>query len=207
MNRKTVTGLMLGVLITFLGAGSSVVLAHGGGQTMGSGHGAYGMGHMGMMGMMAGSEMMGSPRMMGGMGHRGMMHMMHRRSGMMGMGPLGMLDLSDEQRAKVRKIQDDLRKRHWNTMGKIMDEQSELRELFVSEKRDPKAIGAVYGKIFDYKQQMIEEKIEARNRMHAVLTEEQRKQLKQMRRGMRGPGHRDSMSRGGMMGSSGTIGG
>jgi Spy/CpxP family protein refolding chaperone len=125
---------------------------------------------------------------------------MHMGSGIMGMGPLHMLDLSDEQRAELRKIQDNLRKRHWTTMGKIMDEQSELRELFDSETPGAKVIGAVYGKIFDYRQQMIEEKIEAMNRMRAVLTKEQWEQLKQMRRGMRGSGHRGMRHGSGMGG-------
>lgn len=199
MNRKTVTGLTLGVLIAVLGAGASVVLAHGTGQMTGSGHGGYAMGPMGMMDMMAGAGMMSGSHRMGGMGHMGMMH---RGPGTMGIGPLGMLDLSDEQRTTIRKLQNDLRKRHWNTMGQIMDEQSELRELFAGEQHDPKAIGAVYGKIFDYRRQMIEEKIEAMNRMRAILTEEQQKRLKQMRRGMRSPrGH------GGMMGSGWGMGG
>ncbi len=188
MNSKVVTGLMAGVLVTSLGAGSSMVFAHHSGH-MQSRHGAYGMGHMGMMGM--------GPGMMG---HMGQMPRMHMGSGIMGMGPLHMLDLSDEQRAELRKIQDNLRKRHWTTMGKIMDEQSELRELFDSETPGAKVIGAVYGKIFDYRQQMIEEKIEAMNRMRAVLTKEQWEQLKQMRRGMRGSGHRGMRHGSGMGG-------
>ncbi|MFQ6021968.1 MAG: Spy/CpxP family protein refolding chaperone [Acidiferrobacterales bacterium] len=205
VGKKTIAGLLLGVLITFLIAiGSSMVLAHGGGQMRGSGFGmGSGMGSMGM----------GGPGMMG-FGHRHHQHhmpmmggigMMGMGPGMMGMGPLWMLDLSDDQRTKLHKIQDELRKTHWNTMGKIMDESSKLSELFAADKPDAKKIGAVYGNIFDLRRQMIEVSIDVHNRMDAVLTKEQREQLEQMWRGrgpryggpgMMGPG----MSRGGMMG-------
>ena len=72
-------------------------------------------------------------------------------------------------------------------MGKIMDEGSKLRGLYAKEPRDPKAIGAVYGKIFEHKRQIIEAKITAMNSMRNVLTSEQREQLEQWRHD-RGPG-------------------
>ncbi|MEE9596724.1 MAG: Spy/CpxP family protein refolding chaperone [Acidiferrobacterales bacterium] len=188
MNR-TVTGLTMGVLIAFaLGIGTSVALAHGGGPMMRGGTPSYGMGHMGMMG---GSGMMhmgpGMMHMGPGMMHMGpgMMEMM-RGPGMMGgmgMGRIWMLDLTKEQRANMHKLQDQVRKTNWDTMGKIMDESSKLRELFAADKPDPKKIGAVYGNIFDLRRQMIESKIDTHNRVDAVLTKEQREQLKQMKRG------------------------
>lgn len=217
MNGINVTAVIPGLVIAFfLGAGSSIVLAHGGGQMRGSGYGMdYGMGSMRMMGGpgMAGFGHMHHEHhgpMMGGTGVMGMGPGMTGAPGMMGgmgIGPIWMLDLSDEQRTKIHTIQHELHKAHWNIMGNIMDEQSELHQLFAGEERDAKAIGAVYGKIFDYKQQMIEGKIEAMNRMQAVLTEEQREHLKQMRRGMGGPKHHGSMGHGGMMGSGGGTGG
>ncbi len=123
--------------------------------------------------------------------------------GMMGgMGPLHMLDLSDEQWAKIRTIQAGVRKQHWQAMGKIMDESSVLQELFAVDKPDSKKIGAVYDKIFALRRQMIESGIEAHNQIEAVLTKEQHEQLEQMHRGrgdgmpgMMGPGmhHRGMM--------------
>ncbi|MFQ5755906.1 MAG: Spy/CpxP family protein refolding chaperone [Acidiferrobacterales bacterium] len=206
MNRKSLTTVMVGILMALaLGTVAPATLAHGGGQSMGGGGPGYGMGHMGMMGggmmgggMMGGGMMGMGPGMMGG----GMMGGMG--PGMMGMGPIGMLDLTDDQRTKIHNIKNGLRKQNWNTMGKIMDEGSKLRGLYAKEPRDPKAIGAVYGKIFDYKRQMIEAKIAAMNNMQAVLTAEQREQLKQWRHGRRsGPGAQGMPGRGmgrGMMG-------
>lgn len=139
------------------------------GGGMGMGHGMMGMDHGGMMGMSQG--------MMGG--------------GMMGMGPMAMLNLSDEQRDKLNKINDALHKQHWETMGKIMEEGTKLRDLYDADTPDAKKIGAVYERIFALQRQKIEAGIEAQNKMRAVLTKEQQEQLKQMRRGgmpMYGPG-------------------
>lgn len=152
-----------------------------GGPMMGDG--------MGMMG--GGSGMMGGGMgMMGGMGTMG------------GMGPMGMLDLSNEQRTKINKISDELRKKQWEMQGKMLDEEAKLRDLSAADTRDPAAIGKVYGKIFDLRRQTIEAEIDARNRAEAVLTKEQREQMKQWQRGM-GMGGRGAMGPG-MMGPGGT---
>ncbi len=106
------------------------------------------------------------------------------------------LDLSDEQRSKVRKIEGDLRRKNWDAMGKVRDEKDKLRDLFEASPRDPKAIGAAYGAMFGYQRQMIEASIEALNRAEAVLTEAQRQQLKQLRRGPRPQGGMPGMGPG-----------
>jgi Spy/CpxP family protein refolding chaperone len=123
--------------------------------------------------------------MNGGMGmtsHGGMMGMMG------GLGPFAMLDLSDEQRAKLRKLDDELRRKNWNIMGKEMDEAAKLQDLYAADKRDPKVIGAAYARMFEFKRQMIEATVETHNRMEALLTEKQREELKRTRRGMMGHG-------------------
>jgi Spy/CpxP family protein refolding chaperone len=146
-----------------------------------------------MQRMMAERQGGGPERDMMGMGMMGMGRGM-MEDGMMGMmggmGAFEVLDLSDEQRGKIRKIGDELRRANWATQGKVLDEEAKLRELYDVDKRDPKAIGAVYGAVFNLKRQMIEATIEAHNRMEALLTPAQREQLKQSRRGrmMDGPG-------------------
>lgn len=134
----------------------------------------------GPMGMMAGHGYGRGQHMMGGgMGH-----------GMMGagMGAFGMLDLSDEQRAKINKIFDAERKQHWTVGGKMLDERIKLRDLLYADEPDPKKVGAVYGEISKLRQQMIEAHVQAANQARAVLTAEQRDQLKQWRRGRMGQG-------------------
>lgn len=159
-------------------------------------HGMQAMGDVGHMPMMGGMQMMDGMDhmpMMGG-AKLGDMNMMH------GSGGYGMFDLSDIQKKDFNRIHDELRKQHWQLMGQIMDEQSTLRDLFDAETLDSKAIGEAYAEMFDLKRQMIEAAIDVRNRKHALLTEEQRGQLKQMRRRMMG---QSGMMQGGMMGQGG----
>lgn len=121
--------------------------------------------------------------MMGGMGG-GMMG----PGASMGMHPFAMLDLTGDQRTKLAKIQDETRKRHWDLMGKLFDEQARLRDIYATERPDPKQVGQVYGNIAKLQQQMAEIATDAHNRMFDVLTKEQREQLQQWRRGMMGSG-------------------
>lgn len=133
----------------------------GGGYGMGMGSGmGMGMGPgMGMMGM--------GPGMMGpGMGMMG------------GYGPFHGLDLNDDQQKKITQIQDALRKQHWELMGKIQDEYVKLRDLYAADTRDPSAIGQQMQRVFDLRRQMIESGVDAENRMEAVLTAEQKAQLR-----------------------------
>lgn len=192
MTHKFLTGVLPRILVVSLMAAASAVLmaqppegmmrGDGQGYGMGSGMGTMG-GGMGMMDMGGG---MGSGMMMGG-----------------GMGPLHMLDLTDDQRTQISKIHDEHRKKNWDTMGKIMDEQAKLRDLYNAETPDPKKIGAAYGGMAKLQQQMIESHVESMNRMQALLTQEQKNQLKQWHRGMGGAG---AGSRGPASGSRGQMG-
>jgi Spy/CpxP family protein refolding chaperone len=176
---------ILGALTAVMLLGAGGVVAQGGGLWDDDDvpmslqqRGGYGPG----MGMMGG----------GGMGY-----------GMMGggLGPIWTLDLSDEQRGKINKIQDELHKKNWDTQGKIIEEGAKLRDLYAADTPDPKKISAVYERVFALKRQKIEASIDAHNRMRAVLTKEQQEQLKQWRRGrapMYGPG--------GMMRNQGPMG-
>ncbi len=161
-----------------------------------------GMDYDDMMGMMGGTGMMSMGQGMCGMGGgAGMMGhgMMHGGMGMIG--PVWMLDLSAEQRTKIHKIQDDLRKEHWIIMGKIMDEQAKLRDLYDEDTIDQKKIGAVYDSLFALRKQMILARLDAMNKIRGVLTKEQLEQLKKLRCGGMG------MMGGGMMrGGRGMMG-
>lgn len=137
-----------------------------GDMMMGHGHGmmgGYGEGMMGGHGMM-----MESPRM----------HMVMS------------LNLSDDQRAKINKLSDALQHKNWDREGMIRDESAKLRDLYEADKRDPKAIGAEYQKIFDLKRQMIEDMVDTQNHVEELLTADQLRQLKDMHHGM-GEMHHD----------------
>lgn len=98
---------------------------------------------------------------------------------------LGTLDLSDEQRAKINKLADELKHNNWATQGLINDETAKLRDLYEADKRDTAAIGKEYQKIFELERQMIETYLDTQNRIDALLTPEQLARAKEARRAMR----------------------
>jgi Spy/CpxP family protein refolding chaperone len=197
------------------GMGPGTMWGGGGyGPGMMGGYGGYGMGPGTMGGYGGGYYGMGpgtmwggggyGPGMMGGYGGYGM------GPGTMGFGPLGSLDLSDEQRAKINKIMDAEQKQRWAIMGQMMEEQNKMRDLYSVDEPDPKKVGAAYGQIAKLRQQMIEADVQSSNQVRQVLTKEQREQLRQWRGGW-GPGpNRDqprvSPGRHGMMGPGGAPG-
>lgn len=147
---------------------------YGPGYGMGPGMmGGYGPGYGMGPGMMGGTMggMMG-PGMMGGYGAgHGM------GPGMMG-GALWSLELTDAQRSQITKIHDEARRKNWDVMGKMQDEQAKLRDVYASGKRDRAAILAAYRRIGELRLQRIENALDARDKLEGVLTKEQREQLR-----------------------------
>lgn len=140
-----------------------------GGQSSGIGAGGRGMGMDGcdICGMQDETGMMrGCGRGMGG-------------GFGLGIGPVWMLNLNADQKSKLNRIQVALRKQLWSLKGKTIDEQARLYELYSADRPDPKKIGQVYSSIFDVRRQMIEAKVEARNRAREILTRDQLNKLKQ----------------------------
>lgn len=144
-----------------------------GGYGYGYGYGrGYGYpGWMGRMGPMMGPMGEMNPMMMGSMG--GMM-------GGMGpiMGGLWGLDLSKDQREKIRNIQHSMRQENFELMSKMMDSADKLAELYDADKPDPDKIGKAYDEIYKIKREMIQQHIRMRNKIYDLLTEDQRKSFK-----------------------------
>jgi Spy/CpxP family protein refolding chaperone len=113
------------------------------------------------------------PGMMGGYG--GMMG----GGGMMGFGPLGALDLKEDQRDKIFAIQEEARSKNFGTMTQLRAEQYKTAKMYNAEKADPKAVAEQQKKVDDLRRQMIQSHVETRNRIEAVLTPEQKKQVRQ----------------------------
>jgi Spy/CpxP family protein refolding chaperone len=132
-------------------------------------------------GMMGGGTMGGGgmgPGMMGG-GMMGGGGMMMGPGG--GIGVLAQLDLNDSQRNQVFKIQDELRRKNWDLLGKQQDEQAKLRDAYLaSGKRDRAAIVAAYKHIGELRVQRIENSLDAAEKIEGVLTQQQRDQLKRL---------------------------
>jgi len=161
--RKTLrlTAVALGI------AAAGAVMAQGYGPGGGYGPGMMGGGGYGP-GMMGGGGY--GPGMMGGHGPGG---------GMMGFGPLGALDLKDDQRDKIFAIQEEARTKNFGTMTQMRAEQYKMAKMYNAEKADPKLIGEQQKKVDELRRQMIQSRVETRNEIEAVLTPEQKKQLRQ----------------------------
>lgn len=152
---------------------------HGGGQPMAA-HGGPGM------------QMHEHGMMQPGMGPMMMNPLMN---------PLGRydrLDLTEAQLGEMRKIGDALRREHWDLMGKLREERIAAGRLERAAPRDVAAIGQTYDRMGALRRQLATSTAEARNRIDALLTPEQRAQLNATRppkpmpgmpgQGMQGPG-------------------
>jgi Spy/CpxP family protein refolding chaperone len=94
-------------------------------------------------------------------------------------GALAALNLTDEQREKVFAIQEEQRTKNWAVMGEMRSEQYKLRSLYRGDKLDANKIAEQQKKIDGLRQQMLKSRVETHNQIAAVLTPEQRKQLRQ----------------------------
>jgi Spy/CpxP family protein refolding chaperone len=154
------------------GYGPGYGMGPGPGMMGGYGPGSYGMGP----GMTGGYGCGMAPGMMSGYGLDGGMG-----PGMMdglAMGPLNMLDLDAAQRGKVNQIGDALRKKSWQIVGQMQDEQAKLRDLYLSDNPERSALVAVYRRLFDLRLQQVEAMLVARTELEKVLTKEQRDALR-----------------------------
>ncbi len=108
---------------------------------------------------------------------------------MMGMGP-GMamhnpftavwsVGLSPEQRKQVREIHKDWRRAMFKHQERLAELHDELWDVYQDPTPDPKAVGQIYGKIFDLKRQMIEKSVAARNAVWQLLNKRQRAMYQQ----------------------------
>ncbi len=91
-----------------------------------------------------------------------------------GMGPWSRADLTAEQRTEINKIRDETRRKNWELMGRLMDEQAGLRDLYDAPKRDGDALSEAYRKVRGLKQQIYETSEDAYERIDAILTPKQK---------------------------------
>jgi Spy/CpxP family protein refolding chaperone len=126
------------------------------------------------------------PGMMGGYGYGpGMMGGYGYGPGMMGgygrgPGGFGALDLSGEQRDKIAAIQEENRRKNWDTMGQLRSEQFKLRQMYQADKIDSAAVSEQQKKVDELRRQLLKSRVDARNQVSAILTPEQRKHLRQL---------------------------
>ena len=159
--------MLIGAAALALAAASA--FAQGPGYGYGPGYGP---------GMMGGGY---GPGMMGGYGPGGY------GPGMMGggygpgwgRGGFAALNLTDEQQEKVFAIQEQNRRKNFDTMSKMRSEAFKLRRMLNAENIDSKAVVEQQKKVDDLRRDMLASRLEARKEMEKVLTPEQRKQFRQ----------------------------
>lgn len=86
------------------------------------------------------------------------------------------LHLTPEQRGKIGKVRDELRRQHWVLMGQIRDEQALMLEHYNAEPRDDAAVSKSYRNMLELRHQMFDLSLRARRLIDDVLTKEQREQ-------------------------------
>ncbi len=94
--------------------------------------------------------------------------------GMMGWGNFRELNLSQDQKTKITQIRHEMRTKQWSVMGEMMDAQDKLQELYEADKQDSAAINKQYKVIEDLRSQMVDNSVDAHNRINSILTKEQR---------------------------------
>ena len=126
--------------------------------------GGWGAGNGMMHGYGAGPGMTGGygmgPGMIGGPGGHGL-------------GAIHRLDLSDAQRVQLRGIEDDLRRQNWGLMGQMQDEMAKLRDAWSTTKTDRAAVLAANKRMFELRQQMLQNRLDAQDKAEALLTPQQ----------------------------------
>ena len=171
--RKTLSAVILigGMVVGANALADPPQGTHGAGMMDGYGSG-YGMGPGMMDGYGSGYGM--GPGMMEGYGSGYGMG-----PGMMGgYGSRADLNLTAEQRGKIAKIQNDLRRKHWDLMGKMQEEQSQMSEQYNSDQRDDASLSKSYRNMSELRHQMFDLSLSARRQIDAVLTTEQRDKIK-----------------------------
>jgi Spy/CpxP family protein refolding chaperone len=144
--------------------GPGMMGGYGPGYGMGPGMmGGYGPGYGGMMGGYGPGYGMGP--------------------GMRGWGNYRDLNLSAEQESKITQIRQEMRVKQWPLMGQMMDAQDRLQELYDADKQDSAAIDKQYKVVDVLRRQMVDNAVDAHNRINNILTKEQREKSREWNRG------------------------
>lgn len=136
----------------------------------------YGMGP-GMMGGYGGGM---GPGMMGGYGQGGYGYGMGpgMMGGYAGRGDYWGLDLSADQRKKIDQIQEETAKAHWQLMGNMQQQGFHMNNMFGPGGLDEAEARKAFNTMVDTQKEMFESSLKARKRIDAILTNEQKEQLR-----------------------------
>jgi Spy/CpxP family protein refolding chaperone len=118
-----------------------------------------------------------------------------RSPAMMGMPPQGMapvpgmmppptprpfagVEFNAQQREQIQQMMEQERKAHQQRVERMQTVQAQLQQLYLAEQWDATAIVALYEKLHAEQRNTIAAMAEARNRVYALMSKEQREQMR-----------------------------
>ncbi len=92
--------------------------------------------------------------------------------------PFAGVDFSESQRKQIQQMMAQERKMHQQRAEEMQGVQKQLRELYMADKWDTKAITKLYEKLHAEQRKTIAAMAEARNKVYELMSKEQREQMK-----------------------------
>jgi Spy/CpxP family protein refolding chaperone len=121
-------------------------------------------------------------------GGHGMGHLMHSLpSPHMGLATMRELGLELEQVRAISQIQKEIMSKHVGMKAELREIRWKLQSELDADRPDPERVHKLFGQLFDARQDMIRDRVEAANQVRDNLTEEQADHFREMKRSM-GPG-------------------
>ena len=91
---------------------------------------------------------------------------------------LGALNLTEEQRAQVTKIQRELKRKQWDLIGSLRELRWKHQDALSAPEFDPERARKTFEAIVIVRREMFEAALNARMGIESALTKEQREQLR-----------------------------
>ena len=92
--------------------------------------------------------------------------------------PFAGVQFNEEQRKRIQDMMAKEREAHQGRVAKMQEFQKQLREQYMADKWDAKAITKLYEKMHAEQRKTIAAMAEARNKVFELMTKEQREQMK-----------------------------
>ena len=99
--------------------------------------------------------------------------------------PFAGVQFTEEQHTRINAMMAGEREAHQQRIERMQKAQARLQKLYAADVWDTRAITAVYDEIFAEQRKTIEAMAKARNTVYAMLSDEQRAQMKQFELQMR----------------------
>jgi Spy/CpxP family protein refolding chaperone len=93
--------------------------------------------------------------------------------------PFAGVQFTEEQRKLIQQMMEQERKAHQQRVEKMQAVQEQLQQLYLADQWDATAITKLYEKMHAEQRKTIAAMAEARNKVYALMSKEQREQMKQ----------------------------